>query len=87
MLQIPQMSESLRKPKWPASRLAWKHYRATDFKRSIFVLEGLVGRIRTEFSVLIYCHCQQSCSLEVFWKIHNILANVFIVNESNAFLL
>lgn len=57
------------------------------FKRSIFVLEGLVGRIRTEFSVLVYCRCQQSCSLEVFWKIHNILANVFIVNESNAFLL
>lgn len=55
---ITQMSESLRKPKWPASHLTWKHYSATDFKRSIFVLEGLAGGIRTEFSVLIYCRCQ-----------------------------
>lgn len=27
-----------------------------------------------------YCLCQQGCSLEAFWNIHNVQTNVFIVN-------
>lgn len=41
---ITWMSESGRKPKWPTSGLAWKRDRATDSRRSIFVLKELVEK-------------------------------------------
>lgn len=76
----------IRRPESYSCHLAWKYNSDTNFKGPLwfffvclFVLRGLL-KIRTGSHMLIYYCYQQSSSVETFWKIHNVQANVFIVN-------